>query len=198
MGETRTQSADACYLTRIMDDILLNTSLNPQNPSQFFQSLAQRVSTERVAWDEDSMINHWSWLQRVGVIVLTGISGIDQYCPRGTKPVAGFYVTSRGRALLERGDVSPHNPARFYAKIRDRIASVDEVVMTYLDEAVGAWAAGLNRAAVVLLGCACEKLILLLAKSLSETDTSPWANKLAKDLDRENKSPVSISSAVSS
>jgi len=108
--------------------------------------------------------------------------------------MAGFYVTSRGRALLEKGDISPHNPARFYTKIRDKVASTDEVVMTYLGEGVGAWAAGLNRAAVVMVGCACEKLILLLAQSLSETDTPPWSDKLAKYLERANKSPVSISS----
>lgn len=195
MGETRTQPADAGSVTRIMDDMLLNTSFNPQTPMQFFQSLAQRVSTEHAVWDEDAIIDHWSWLQRVGAIVLTGMqSGTVQHYPTGTKPVAGFYVTSRGRALLEKGDVSPHNPARFYAKIRDKVASTDEVVMAYLDEGVGAWAAGLNRAAVVMVGCACEKLILLLAQSLSETDISPWSDKLAKYLNRANESPVSISS----
>ena len=194
MGETRTQSGVAWSLTRIMDDMLLNTSFNPQTPTQFFQHLAQRVSTERVEWDEDSIINHWSWLQQVGAIVLTGVSGTVQYCPTGTKPVAGVYVTSRGRALLEKGDISPHNPARFYTKIRDKVASTDEAVMTYLDEGVGAWAAGLNRAAVVMVGCACEKLILLLAQSLSETGISPWSDDLAKYLEKDNKSPVSISS----
>jgi hypothetical protein len=155
-----------------MDDMLLNASFKPQTPTQFFQSLAQRVSTEHAVWDEDAMIDHWSWLQRVGAIVLTGMQGTVQHCPNGTKPVAGCYVTSRGRALMEKGDVSPHNPARFYAKIRDKVASTDEVVMTR----------------------ACEKLILLLAQSLSETDTSPWSDKLAKYLKRANGSPVSISS----
>lgn len=194
MGETGTQSEVACSLTRIIDDMLLNTSFNPQTPTQFFQSLAQRVSAEHVAWDEGSIINHWSWLQQVGAIVLTGVSGTVQYCPTGTKPIAGFYVTSRGRALLEKGDISPHNPARFYTSIRDKVGSTDDVVMTYLDEGVGAWAAGLNRAAVVMVGCACEKLILLLAQSLSEARIPPWSDDLAKYLERDNKSPVSISS----
>jgi len=194
MGENQTKPTDTCSLTRIMDDMLLNTRFSPQTPTQFFQSFAQRASIEHLTWDEDLIINHWSWLQQVGAIVLTGISGTIQYCPTGTKPVAGFYVTSRSRTLLERGDVSPHNPERFYTKIRSKVASTDEVVMTYLDEGVGAWATGLNRAAVVMIGCACEKLILLLAKSISETGISPWSDDLTQYLERENKPPVSISS----
>jgi hypothetical protein len=65
--------------------------------------------------------------------------------------------------------------------------------MTYLDEAVGAWSAGLNRATAVMIGCACEQLILLLARSVSDGDVPPYSEKLKKDLEKTAKSPISIS-----
>ena len=194
MGEVNTKSVDQAGLARMMDDMLLNSSFNPQTPTQFFQSLAVRASKESAVWDEHAIMDHWSLLQRIGVVVLTGMQSAGvQRCAPGTKPVAGFYVTSRGHALLQRGEASPHNPARFCGKIRDRVASPDDAVMTYLDEGIAAWAAGLNRAAVVLLGCACERLILLLARALSETNTPPWSERLSKYLKASDESPVPIS-----
>ena len=140
------------------------------------------------------MASHWSWLQRVGVVSLTGLhpaGSFTQY-PELIK-LFELYVTDRGRALLQSGEASPHNPAGFYARIRGQIASPDNVVMTYLDEAVGAWGAGLNRAAAVMIGCACEQLILLLAGSISDGDVPPYSQRLKKDLEKTVKSPVSIS-----
>lgn len=91
------------------------------------------------------------------------------------------------------GEESPHNPIRFDAKIRGGVSSPDDIVMTYVDEAVGAWAAGLDRATSVMIGCACERLILLLARSLAAAHIDPWSERIEKLLDKAAKSPVSIS-----
>jgi len=177
-----------------MDDILLNTQMNPRTSSRFFSALAGRVSHENVIWDVDTIIQHWSWLKRTGVIVSLGPESSNRFNPPpGTDTLEEFYVTPRGRKLLATGDVSPHNPVRFCAKIRSEIGSPDDIVMTYVDEAVGAWAAGLNRAAAVMIGCACERLILLLAQSLAAAHLDPWSERVGKQLAKAAKSQVSIS-----
>jgi|GEM_PF-2093807 len=194
MVEISDTDSNAEALTRIMDDILLNVHLNSQTPWEFFRCLGERISGEGVRWDEGPIFNHWSWLQRIGVVVLSGVfSGVrSKPCP-GANFLEHFYVTSRGRALLGSHETSPHNPVRFYARIKSQVATADDVVMTYLDEAVGAWGAGLNRAVAVMIECACERLILLLAESLSKANVPPYSEKLEKELQKAGKSPGSIS-----
>lgn len=194
MAEISDMNSNAEILTRIMDDILLNVHLSPQTPREFFRCLDERVSTQGVRWDEESIFNHWSWLQRIGVVVLSGEFSGSRWkpCP-GAKYLEHFYVTGRGRALLSSAETSPHNPVRFFARIQSQITTVDGVVMTYLDEAVGAWGVGLNRAVAVMIGCACERLILLLGEALSKADVPPYSEKLEKELQKATKVPVSIS-----
>jgi len=194
MSEANTGSSNSETVTRIMDDILLNTRMNPQTSSTFFSTLAGRVSHENTDWDVDVIVEHWSWLKRTGVIVSLGPESSNRiYPPTGTGKLEEFYVTPRGRKLLATGEASPHNPVRFDAKIRSQISSPDDIVMTYVDEAVGAWAAGLNRAAAVMIGCACERLILLLAQSLTAAEIDPWSERIGSLLAKAAKSPVSIS-----
>jgi hypothetical protein len=194
MAEISNTDSNGEALMRTMDDILLNVHLNPQTPREFFRCLGERVSTQGLRWDEGSIFNHWSWLQRIGVVVLSGVFDGARWkpCP-DAKYLEHFYVTSRGRALLGSHETSPHNPVRFYARIKGQIASVDDVVMIYLDDAVGAWGAGLNRAVAVMIGCACERLIFLLAESLSKANVPPYSEKIEKELQKATKSPISIS-----
>jgi len=181
-------------LIQLMDDMLVNTSLSPQTSGQFFESFTHLVERESLQWDEDAVIEHWSWLLRTGMITLTGIqSGHVIYPTSNVKPVEAFYVTPRGRSFLKRGEDSPHNKARFLAKIEQQIATPDEVVLTYLREGIDAWASGLNRASVVMVGCACEQLIHLLAEPLSKTNVAPYSGELLKDLKTSQTRPISIS-----
>lgn len=191
MAETNNSHSNAEVLTRIMDDILLKGALDPWTPWEFFRVLGERVVDQQVRWDQDAIIEHWSWLQRVGVVVMTGLSSPGVV--RARVKLEQLHVTSRGHALLRSGEESPHNPARFYARIRHQITSPDDVVMTYLNEAVGAWGAGLNRAVAVMIGCACERLILLLAESLSKAPVPPYSEKIEKELQKATKAPVSVS-----
>ncbi len=92
--------------------------------------------------------------------------------------------------MLERGEQSPHDPARYMEALRKRVGDPDEIALTYLDEAVGAFAAGLYRSSAVMLGCACERLVLILADAIVTAGLSPWAAKIKKKL---SGPPASIS-----
>ena len=185
-------------LTSLMDDalrdVLRKPNLDVRTPNDFFRYLARRVLDKNMKWDPSAIIEHWCWLQHTGAIGLTGVDiSRGNPSPSGTKLLPAFHITARGRKWLESGEVSPHNPTRFYERILGAVASPDEVVMAYLDEAVGAWAAGLNRAAAVMIGCACEQLILLLAESLSKASVHPYSERLKKHVEKTAKPPTSIS-----
>jgi hypothetical protein len=102
-----------------------------------------------------------------------------------------FVVTERGRRMLERKDASPHNADRYLDAVRRRVAAPDPIAMAYLEEAAGAWRAGLNRSSIVTLGCACERLILILAEAVRDAGIVPWDTKLTKMLTASK--PVGIS-----
>ena len=53
-----------------------------------------------------------------------------------------------------------------------------------LDESVEAWRACLYQASAVMLGCACERLILILAETIAGSTWQPFAGKLEKKLSR--------------
>jgi hypothetical protein len=92
-------------------------------------------------------------------------------------------VTERGKKLLERDEQSPHDPPKYLAAVRRRVESPDEITMSYLDEAVGAWHMGLYRASAVMLGCACERLVLMLGEEIVRANLPPWSGKIGKKLE---------------
>ena len=85
--------------------------------------------------------------------------------------------------MLERGETSPHDPSKYMAAVRRRVAQPDEVALSYLAEAVEAWRSGLNRSSAVMLGCACERLVLLLAEAVAADKTLPGADKIGKAIE---------------
>lgn len=179
------QNAEA--LQRLIDETLLQAPSSVLNPGSIFEELQRRARTRRLQWDHTVVLEHWWWLARLGAIAFSGESAPPQ------TDVPQVLLTRRGRQLLERGEQSPHNPQRYYRAIEQRIGAPDSVVMTYLNEAVGGWAAGLYRASAVMLACACERLILILAQAVSETNILPWSGKLTKKFQQSTRSPVSIS-----
>lgn len=148
----------------------------------------RRALALRLQWDPEVVLEHWWWLARLGVIVFPGeLAQISQ------ANVPRVLLTRRGRKLLERGEQSPHNPQRYYRAIEQGVGVPDSVVMAYLNEAVGGWAAGLYRASVVMLACACERLLLILAQAVSEANILPWSDRLTRKSQQSARSPVSIS-----
>lgn len=158
--------------------LLRNDKLPPQSrhvsPDAIFRGIYQESEAVRKAPDWEAMLTYWWDLARVGGVVLVG---------GGEAPARGFpsfVLTDFGRALLNEKDVSPHDREGYMAALR-AIPSVDAIALTYAEEAVGAWHAQLHRASAVMLGCACERLVLLVADAVrGNADLSPYAADLAK------------------
>jgi hypothetical protein len=178
MGTEMTDNAEK--LRRLMDRHLLSlprqTSTNTY-AQDVFSRLALSCETEGISFDGKAAIEYWWTLARLGVIAMPGVD-LGATIPK----IPSLVLTDRGRRLLELGEQSPHDPPKYLAAVRRRVESPDEIAMTYLDEAVGAWSCGLYRASAVMLGCACERLVLLLAGAIADADLPSWSGKIGKKL----------------
>jgi len=164
-------------LKQLVDRMLLALRDSHQvNVHNFFNDLTGRCSSEGIRFDGRAALEYWWHLARLGVVAVTGAS-IGSGLPTDFRQLM---LTDRGRALLERGEESPHDPPRYLEAVRKRVAKPDDIVLTYLDEAVGAWAGGLYRASAVMLGCACERLVLMLAKRIAKGSFPPWSERIRK------------------
>lgn len=107
------------------------------------------------------------------------VFGMDQ--ANGEWP---FYrVTERGASSLGAGSLQPYDPDGFIDYFRKTAGSVDPTVDEYVLEAVRAFNAGCARSAAVMLGCASEKLLLLLADAFEAAISDPAKQaKYSKDL----------------
>lgn len=77
-----------------------------------------------------------------------------------------FYrLTEHGRIALQNATPQPYDPDGFLAYFDKTCVGVDKDVRGYVEEALQAYNAGCVRSAAVMLGCASEKLILLLCEA---------------------------------
>lgn len=164
-------------IKRLFDEALLQWVPSPpfpssRSPHHMFSDVSRQCESQGATYDHPAAMEYWGHLARVGVIALAGysLSSLGD----------SFILTQRGRKLLERGEKSPHDPPRYMKAVRDRVGKPDETALTYLDEAVGAWAAGLYRASAVMLGCACERLVLVLGVAIVSAKLEPWAGRIEK------------------
>jgi hypothetical protein len=119
------------------------------------------------------LAEHWWDLARAGIIALVG------------SDASGFssaWFTASGRRVLSVQEPSPHDESAYLGAIRKRVANPDPVVMAYIVEAAAAWRVQLNKSSVVMLGCACERLIIMLAEEISKKNVPPFSANLAKAL----------------
>ena len=80
-----------------------------------------------------------------------------------------FYrLTDHGESALRAGVPQPYDPDGFTAYFDKVCPTADPSVRGYLAEAVAAFNAGCVRSAAVMLGCASEKLLLLLCDAFEE------------------------------
>ena len=137
-------------LRRMMDKMVLaieDGRTRLVNVSNFFGDLLQRCPPEGIHYDDRAALEYWWHLARIGVIAVPGDTIGGAFANKHRM----LTLTDRGRALLERGESSPHYPPKYLEAVRKRISSADDIAMTYLDEAVGAWSAGLYRSSAVML-----------------------------------------------
>jgi len=173
-------SSNTEMMKRLLEGILLHNP--PDSVPGVFRSLIDACKAKGIEFDAAGALEYWWGLARLGVVAVPG-AALDEhvtvtYGPRLLKVV----VTERGKKLLEYGEQSPHDPAKYLAAVRRRVEKPDEIAMTYLNEAVGAWHAGLYRASAVMLGCACERLVLMLAEEIACANVPPWSGKIDKKL----------------
>lgn len=144
------------------------------------QTALNRGKQAGIKVESRDVLEYWWDLARTGVVAILGESAPSVvYGERFPQVV----LTPRGRRLLEHGEKSPHNPNKYLAAVRKRVAQPDEVALSYLSEAVEAWRSGLNRSSAVMLGCACERLVLVLADAIATNRSLPGADKIRKALD---------------
>jgi len=163
---------------RAMDELLVRPSDGRHGVRSFFEKVVQECKDQNMLFLPKVAFGYWWHLVRIGAVVpIPSTESIwgDRF--------DAFALTDRGRLLLERGEKSPHDPARYINAVRQRVQDPDDIALGYLDEAVGAWSAGLCRASAVMLGCACERLVLILAERIANADISPWSDRIQKALD---------------
>lgn len=93
--------------------------------------------------------------------------------------------------MLQGDDSSPHDGTRYMMALRRRVPDPDAIAMSYMEEGIAAWRAGLHRSCVVMVGCACERLILLLAEGVAAASVAPYSADLSKML--ASSKPTGIS-----
>ena len=170
-------SDNAAELRLLVDKLVL------RNSSSSVQELAFEVqkaaNAQGVTFDRSIFVDYVWLLARQGVVAIFGRQGIAS---PGSPTIEPLMLTQRGRLLLERGETSPHDPTRYLDAVKRRVPAPDGIALAYLDEAVAAWAGGLNRSSAVMLGCACEQLVLLLAQAVVAAGLVPWSERIEKKL----------------
>jgi hypothetical protein len=157
-------------LCRIVDAVLL---AGVKTVHDLVAAVAHKANLSGVQFDGDVVLEYFWGLARIGAVAVPGdsLQILPVTMPR-------LLLTPRGRMLLEKGEHSPHNPSKYLNAVSTRVSKPDEIAISYLKEAVEAWRCGLNRASAVMLGCACERLVLLLAEDIAADDKLPGAEKI--------------------
>jgi hypothetical protein len=174
-GIPNTANKNTDAIKRVMNRLLLAPTDDPIQIKDFFT----RVQEQCEPFVAEIAFGYWWLLVRIGAIVPIGQIGELPDLPQ----FALMVLTDRGRRLLEQGENSPHDPSRYLENVRKHVQSPDDVALGYVNDAVGAWSAGLNRASAVMLGCACERLTIILGKHIIHASIPPWSEKVRKMLD---------------
>jgi hypothetical protein len=117
-------------------------------------------------------------LARHGLIAIT-TGPFGEYAS-AAKPYA--VLTERGRRVLCEERASIYDSTRYVDQLRKSAPNPDAIVLSYVREAIGAWEAALYKSSVVMLGCACERLVILIADAVVFAGVEPYAGKLSKML----------------
>jgi hypothetical protein len=124
------------------------------------------------AYDDQALLTQWGELFRTGLLAW----GLNLSNP--DPPF--FHVTERGHQALANLMRDPSNPAGYLRHLAS-IAALDAVAMSYLQEALECYVAGLYKAAAVMVGAASESIILDL-RNLTVKKLASLAKPIPKGL----------------
>lgn len=96
-----------------------------------------------------------------------------------------YTVSFYGEDCLRNDEIIPHDPDGYIALLKSKVPNVDSIIASFLEESVRCFANGCYKAAAVMCGVASERLVFLLATSLSQgisNQTHPQAKKLESAL----------------
>jgi hypothetical protein len=85
----------------------------------------------------------------------------------GTPDFPWFHLTHFGQSILNAGEYVPHDKGGYLLRLQQRVASVDQTVLAYLEESLDTYLRGNLVASTVMLGVAAERVFLLLCESIS-------------------------------
>ncbi len=95
-----------------------------------------------------------------------------------------FYnITERGKQILADGQQSPYDPDGYLKRLKNDVPTLDDVVMTYLVEALSTFRIGCLLSSTVAVGCASEKVLLLLIEAYAARLPEPRQGKFRKDVE---------------
>ena len=160
---------------RMMAEALLNRQ--DDSVHNLFNGIIHRARQEQVPFDGAALLEYFWHLARIGAVAVPGdaIQALSGKVPR-------LHLTDRGQKLLSAAEHAPHNPSKYLNAARNRVSQPDEIVLSYLVEAIEAWRSGLNRSSAVMLGCACERLVIMLAERIAGSSLQPFAERIKKRL----------------
>jgi hypothetical protein len=86
--------------------------------------------------------------------------------PAGFGPTAmswpSYRLTEYGKKVLDVTEYVPFDPEGYLSRLKTEIPSIDRDAIRYLDEGLGCFRSGFFLGAAVMVGCAAERILLLL------------------------------------
>lgn len=84
-----------------------------------------------------------------------------------------FHITDYGRDVLRSTSPQPYDPSGYLSHLKQKIATPDPTVMSYLAESLETFRKGNLVASTVMLGIAAERVFLLLCEALEPALADP-------------------------
>ena len=94
-------------------------------------------------------------------------------------------VTGYGKKCLAAGEILPHDPEGYLAKIKTRVPTLDALTELYLTEALETFRTRNHLASVVMAGVAAEQITILLTQAVQGALNGPQKSKFQKAIARQ-------------
>jgi len=96
-----------------------------------------------------------------------------------------FYrLTQYGQKVVNNTEYQPYDPSGYLSRIKSEIPTIDNVIITYLEESLNCFRSNFLFSAAVMIGCAAEKAMLLLIDVFGQAISNP---DLQKKYEKETK-----------